>query len=118
MATRLWLLGLSAVAMVGLTHQAEANFLSDASDGSTESAMLQEDAPRVVRRQAFEDYRQVIEQTRSMIYDQSSQTLADRWGLDILDVTWEDTGRYDNSAVGPNISDMTIQIQQQNPDTG
>ena len=118
MATRFWLLGLGAVAMVGLTHQAEANFLSDASDVSTESVILQEEAPRIVRRQEFEDYRQVIERTRSMIYDQSSQTLADRWGLDILDVTWEDTGRYDNSAVGPNISDMTIQIQQQNPDTG
>ncbi|MEO0870178.1 MAG: hypothetical protein AAFY17_17460, partial [Cyanobacteria bacterium J06642_11] len=77
-----------------------------------------EDTPRIVRRQRFEDYRQVIERTRSMIYDQSSQTLADRWGLDIVDVTWEDTGRYDNSAVGPNISDMTIQVQQQHPDTG
>ena len=76
------------------------------------------ETPRIVRRRQFEDYRQVIERTRSMIYDQSSQTLADRWGLDILDVTWEDTGRYDNSAVGPNISDMTIQVQQQDPDTG
>ncbi|MCH7728250.1 MAG: hypothetical protein IH991_17495, partial [Planctomycetes bacterium] len=24
---------------------------------------------------------------------------------------WEDTARFDNSAVGPNISDMTIQVQ-------
>ena len=118
MTTRLWLLGLGAMAMVGLTHQAEANFPSDNSDVSNEPVIIQEEAPRIVRRQQFEDYRQVIERTRSMIYDQSSQTLADRWGLDILDVTWEDTGRYDNSAVGPNISDMTIQIQQQDPDTG
>ena len=39
-------------------------------------------------------------------------------GLNILDITWEDTGRYKDSAVGPNISDMTIQVQQLNPKTG
>ena len=32
-------------------------------------------------------------------------------GLDVLDLTWEDTGRYKGSWVGPNISDMTIQVQ-------
>lgn len=118
MATRLWLLGLGAMALVGLAHQAEANLSSDPSAASNLPATAPAESPRIVRRQQFEDYRQVIEQTRSMVYDQASQTLADRWGLDILDVTWEDAGRYDNSAVGPNISDMTIQIQQQDPDTG
>lgn len=32
-------------------------------------------------------------------------------GLDVVHVTWEDTARYKGSAVGPNISDMTIQVQ-------
>ncbi len=36
--------------------------------------------------------------------------MARRNGLDLLNLTWEDTGRYKNSAVGPNISDMTIQV--------
>ncbi|MEM7064786.1 MAG: hypothetical protein AAF572_16705 [Cyanobacteria bacterium P01_B01_bin.77] len=117
MARRLWLLGLGALAMVGLPYQAEANLSSEPTAGLNAPTVTQE-MPRIVRQQRFEDYRQVIEKTRSMIHDQSSQTLADRWGLDILDVTWEDTGRYDNSAVGPNISDMTIQVQQQDPDTG
>jgi len=67
---------------------------------------------------AYEDYRQVIEQTVGMVYDADAQALVDRYGLNILNVTWEDTGRYHNSAVGPNISDMTIQVQQQNPATG
>ena len=121
MAKRLWLLG--AMATLGLTYQARANFEPSLTPEplktkETINVALADDVPRIVRRRQFEDYRQVIEQTRSMIYDQPSQTLADRWGLDILDVTWEDTGRYDNSAVGPNISDMTIQIQQQDPDTG
>jgi hypothetical protein len=44
--------------------------------------------------------------------------LATSHGLDVLNVTWEDTGRYYNSAVGPNISDVTIQVQHINPDTG
>ena len=119
MAKRSWLLGLGVMAMMGLTYQAEANFLSASSDQPQFTApAVDQELPRIVRRQQFEDYRQVIEKTRSMIYDQSSQTLADRWGLDILDVTWEDTGRYDNSAVGPNISDMTIQVQQTDPVTG
>ncbi len=29
-------------------------------------------------------------------------------GLDIMNVTWEDTGRSAFSCVGPNISDMTL----------
>lgn len=116
MARRLWLLGLGTAALMGLTYQAEANLPSGSMNMTAADAP--QEMPRIVRRQQFEDYQQVIERTRSMIYDQASQTLADRWGLDILDVTWEDTGRYDNSAVGPNISDMTIQIQQEDPDTG
>ncbi|MEL6321296.1 MAG: hypothetical protein AAFQ57_11705 [Cyanobacteria bacterium J06626_14] len=67
---------------------------------------------------AYERYRSVIEQTVGMVYDQNAQQLADQYGLDVLNVTWEDTGRFNNSAVGPNISDMTIQVQQQNPRTG
>ncbi|MBE9042176.1 hypothetical protein IQ235_15465 [Oscillatoriales cyanobacterium LEGE 11467] len=63
----------------------------------------------------FRDYRSVVEKTASMVSDASAQDLAARFGLNILNVTWEDTGRYYNSAVGPNISDMTIQVQQHNP---
>ncbi|WP_246559582.1 hypothetical protein [Leptothoe kymatousa] len=105
--------------MVGISQQAGANLSAAPLALANISAPAEpEEMPRILSRQRFQDYRQVIERTRSMIYDQSSQTLADRWGLDIVDVTWEDTGRYDNSAVGPNISDMTIQVQQQDPDTG
>ncbi|NET39295.1 MAG: hypothetical protein F6K19_46230 [Cyanothece sp. SIO1E1] len=63
-------------------------------------------------------YREVINQTRNMVSDTNATELAEVLGLNILDVTWEDTGRYYNSAVGPNISDMTIQVQQQDPRTG
>ncbi|MDG2990493.1 hypothetical protein L3556_06030 [Candidatus Synechococcus calcipolaris G9] len=65
--------------------------------------------------EAYTQYRSVIERTRTMVGDANAQRLAQQYGLNILNVTWEDTGRYQNSAVGPNISDMTIQVQQFNP---
>src|SRR5262245_39728000 len=57
------------------------------------------------------DYSQVIQQAASMVADQQAMQLAGRHGLQVLNLTWEDTGRFKNSAVGPNISDMTIQVQ-------
>lgn len=59
---------------------------------------------------AYREYRQAIGLTADMVYDDEAQALASRYGLDIVNVTWEDTGRYYNSSVGPNISDMTIQV--------
>jgi len=59
-----------------------------------------------------ETYEDVIRLTESMVSDQESQQLARKHGLQILNVTWEDTARFKDSAVGPNISDMTIQVQR------
>lgn len=64
-----------------------------------------------------DSYRRVIEQTAAMVSDPEARGLAARHGLEILNVTWEDTGRYKGSAVGPNISDMTIQVQWMDPRT-
>jgi hypothetical protein len=66
----------------------------------------------------FSEYQEVIKKAANMVGDGEIQALAQQFGLHILNVTWEDTGRYKNSAVGPNISDMTLQIQQQDPHTG
>jgi hypothetical protein len=60
-------------------------------------------------------YAQVIQKTTGMVGDKSAQRLAKKHRLHVLDVTWEDTARFDDSAVGPNISDMTIQVQHQAP---
>ena len=35
-----------------------------------------------------------------------------RRGLDVVNVMWEDTGRAEGSALGPNISDFTLQVRQ------
>ncbi|MCW5937436.1 MAG: hypothetical protein KIT11_09035 [Fimbriimonadaceae bacterium] len=61
--------------------------------------------PRVDRA-----YEQAVRKTAAMVGDQDARRFANAHKLDLLNVTWEDTGRYKNSSVGPNISDMTIQV--------
>lgn len=56
-------------------------------------------------------YSEVVQSTAAMVSDSASQSLARSHGLQILNLTWEDTGRYKGSSVGPNISDMTLQVQ-------
>ena len=64
------------------------------------------------------DYAGVIDKTAAMVLDRKARKLAMQRGLYIQDVSWEDTGRYKNSCVGPNISDMTIQVQERYPRIG
>lgn len=59
--------------------------------------------------------RDALALTREMVNDPAAQDLARREGLSILNVTWEDTGRFKGSSVGPNISDMTISVVADEP---
>ena len=63
-----------------------------------------------VSTQSADSFREVVTRTRDMNHSAEARRLAQERGLDIVNVTWEDTGRFQNSAVGPNISDMTIQV--------
>ena len=63
----------------------------------------------------FKSYQNVVNNTVAMVSNNNARVLARKHGLQIMNVTWEDTGRYKNSCVGPNISDMTIQVQVSNP---
>lgn len=65
----------------------------------------------------FMEFSQAVTKTVNMVRDQKAQELASKHGLDIVNVTWEDTGRYHGSSVGPNISDMTLQVQLRDPKT-
>lgn len=58
------------------------------------------------------DYGDVIQRVVSMPKDRELQTRANRVGLDVLNVLWEDTGRAAGSALGPNISDVTLQVRE------
>ncbi len=63
--------------------------------------------------QLFEShYAKGIRRAAEMPRNDDAQKIATEFGLNILDLTWEDTGRYKDSAVGPNISDMTIQVSR------
>lgn len=113
-------LGLLAWGLVALSPSAIANDTTDATDATGDTPVADPWSDRPLLRQvwAHDDYRRVIQETANMVYDQEAQALARRYDLNIMNVTWEDTGRYQNSSVGPNISDMTIQVQEEDPITG
>jgi hypothetical protein len=56
-------------------------------------------------------YDRVVDRVEQMTFDATSQQRVARHGLDLVNVTWEDTGRDKGSSVGPNISDMTIGVR-------
>lgn len=56
-------------------------------------------------------YLQVVRDTANMIGNRLVQQLATQKGLNLVNVMWEDTGRYQGSSVGPNISDVTIEVE-------
>jgi hypothetical protein len=58
-------------------------------------------------------YRQVVLSVADMVNDERAQSLVHARGLDLLNVMWEDTGRWEGSSVGPNISDVTIEVQME-----
>lgn len=58
-----------------------------------------------------QDFRSTISRVEQMVWDSSIQSMVQRQGLNVVNVTWEDTGRDKGSSVGPNISDMTIGIR-------
>ncbi|HEY0133201.1 MAG TPA: hypothetical protein VGB85_03950, partial [Nannocystis sp.] len=58
-----------------------------------------------------EAYHSVVQAVARPRFDAATQSQLGTLGLEVRHVTWEDTARYKGSAVGPNISDMTIQVQ-------
>ncbi|MDS3859615.1 hypothetical protein RIF25_02220 [Thermosynechococcaceae cyanobacterium BACA0444] len=83
----------------------------------TEPKSETEPSTMAITLDQYQQYRTTIERTQAMLNNAEAIRLSQQYGLNILNITWEDTGRYQNSAVGPNISDMTIQMQQFNPQT-
>ena len=57
-------------------------------------------------------FRDVIDDVVNMPFDDELVRRARRYGLDVLNVTWEDTGRSLGSSGGPNISDLTLQVRE------
>lgn len=59
-------------------------------------------------------FNKTIRAVEQMVWDADAQRLAQRHGLSLVNVSWEDTGRSKNSSSGPNISDMTIGVRDSN----
>jgi hypothetical protein len=53
----------------------------------------------------------VVQRVSAMVEDPRLAEATARRGLSLVNVTWEDTGRAMGSALGPNISDFTLQIR-------
>lgn len=68
--------------------------------------------------QTAKGHEETTRKTASMVNDKKAQKLVDAQKLNLLNLTWEDTGRYKDSSVGPNISDMTIQVGVEDPESG
>ncbi len=54
---------------------------------------------------------QTIQKVESMVWDSTVNQMVRDVGLNVVNVTWEDTGRSKGSVWGPNISDMTIGVR-------
>ncbi|MBN1960575.1 MAG: hypothetical protein JW841_06490 [Deltaproteobacteria bacterium] len=61
------------------------------------------------------NYREVINRVVAMPSDNDLHLRVNRMGMNVLNVLWEDTGRAAGSALGPNISDVTLQVREQVP---
>lgn len=62
--------------------------------------------------QSLTAFRAAISQVENMPNNNALQQQAGRHGLNVLNVLWEDTGRNAGSSVGPNISDVTLQVRE------
>src|SRR5688572_18881752 len=56
-------------------------------------------------------YVAMVQRVAAMPDDQRAVQLVARRKLSLLNVLWEDTGRWEGSSVGPNISDVTIEVE-------
>ena len=62
---------------------------------------------------ATPSFADTIARVVSMPSDGALQQRAQALGLNVVNVMWEDTGRFQGSSVGPNISDLTLQVREQ-----
>ncbi len=58
------------------------------------------------------DYSRVIQRVVAMPGDGDLRQRTAKLGLGVMNVMWEDTGRAAGSSLGPNISDLTLQVRE------
>ncbi len=65
----------------------------------------------IEERVVLMDFVNTIDRVSNMVNDADLQDRAVLRGLNILNIAWEDTGRAVGSALGPNITDLTLQVR-------
>jgi hypothetical protein len=58
------------------------------------------------------EYARVVERVSNMVSDSDLVRRVGRRRLSLVNVMWEDTGRAQGSSLGPNISDLTLQVRR------
>ncbi|MFN3201080.1 MAG: hypothetical protein ACE366_21950 [Bradymonadia bacterium] len=86
--------------------------LSLASMGALCPQMAMADAPLKMAKKADPTFSEIIQRVVAMPGNADLQRRARALGLNVLNVMWEDTGRAAGSALGPNISDLTLQVRE------
>jgi hypothetical protein len=71
-------------------------------------------AKPIVIAQPKRTFAEIVADVADMVSDGDAQALVAKRGLGIVNVMWEDTGRWEGSSVGPNISDVTIEVEASN----
>jgi len=61
---------------------------------------------------AAREYARVVAKVADMVSDGDLQRRVSQRKLSVVNVMWEDTGRAQGSALGPNISDLTLQVRR------
>jgi hypothetical protein len=56
-------------------------------------------------------YDRMVQRVADMVNDERAYGITGAFHLQLLNVMWEDTGRWEGSSVGPNISDVTIEVE-------
>jgi hypothetical protein len=113
MKTTNWIVAPAALAVAGVS-MLDTN-ASPEPESPRKPALKKETKKKPMTSAEFAVYREAIRKTAQMTGDPEAQRLAQKYGFNVLNVTWEDTGRYKGSSVGPNISDMTIQVGAEDP---
>jgi hypothetical protein len=104
-----------ALLLAVATHAAEP-VLADAPAEVASPAVAPTSAPlepKLERTEvaASESYADVVSRVERMTADSDLHRRVEARGLSLVNVAWEDTGRAEGSALGPNISDLTLQVR-------
>jgi len=67
--------------------------------------------PQIATPAPGPSFTRVVQRVAGMVDDERAYEKVQRKGLQLVNVMWEDTGRWEGSSVGPNISDVTIEVE-------